>query len=162
MSRCRDCHHLIDGTSHDLCRTHSFCAHGPQYFGGFCADCEELWTRARNYESDPRSACLAWDILRRWVQGFIKNSKNRERGQDAFADMTEKAEFYSLNKIFKQFPEVSSRDSPLSPSSSHRVSVTGHLCWILAEFVVHFFLCFIPRVLHSYVLHSLTESFVLG
>ena len=84
--------------------------------------CTDLWARAIDYERDPSDAAIAFDHLRHWIYGFSRNSRNRERGQDYFADQREKQEFQRLTKVFRRAPSVPPRDRRSSISSSHRVS----------------------------------------
>ena len=120
--KCRECNHLIEGRSHDLCRSHSFCAQGPQYFGAYCPVCVDLWTSAKDYKENPAEASLAFDLLRKWIYGFARNSRNREKGQDYFADPEEKEDFLLLTQVFNRAPSAPPRDRRSSASSSHRVS----------------------------------------
>ena len=123
MSLCKDCNHLIDSRSHDLCRSHSFCAQGPQYFAAYCPICVDLWTRAQDYESNPADAYSAYELLRKWIYGFARNSRNRAKGQDYFADQEERDEFRRLTRVFSRAPSAPPRDRRSSSPASHRVSV---------------------------------------
>ena len=85
-------------TTHDYCRAHAFCNRQGQYFRSFCADCENLWDRARDVEGDPELAASYWIVLKKWIVGFRKNSRDRAPGQHFFYDRDEYSEFLSLNK----------------------------------------------------------------
>ena len=112
-----------------MCRSHAYCAQGqgPQYFGAFCPVCSPLWDQARNYELDMPAARRAFEDLKYWIFGFARNSRNRERGVDYFADPSEKEEFWHLIKVFRRAPSAPPRERRSSPTSSHRVRISFSL-----------------------------------
>ena len=122
MPLCRDCNHVIDDSSHIRCRTHAFCAQGPQYYGSYCPTCNDLWARACNYKENPADAVEAFDLLHLWIQGYARNSRNRAKGQDYFADQEERSEFAALNRVFNRASSAPPRDRRSRVTSSHRVS----------------------------------------
>ena len=123
---CLECHHRITDTTHQLCRSHAYCARGPQYYKGFCTVCDDLWYRARGYEEYPLDAAIAWELLQRWVLGFRKNSKLREKGQHYFFDAKEYAEFSELGAIHGALKE-SGRGAFYAWSPSKEVSICNLL-----------------------------------
>ena len=134
MSRCMECNHAIDDTSHERCHTHADCAQGSLYYSLFCGVCQGLWSRSRDYENDMPDAILAYKELFRWVTGFIKNSKGREPGRDCFSDADERREFNVLKGILKPRKRAASKDSSFASSApSKRVSI-----WLIYK--VKFFL----------------------
>ena len=138
MSRCIDCKHKIDDTSHERCHTHADCAQDRLYYGGFCGICQSLWARSREYKSDYDDAKAAYDILFTWINGFGKNSKGRAPGQDFFSDANERQEFEALRKILKPRKRSASRDSSFASSiSSKRVSIERNYCYIGKDFISH-------------------------
>ena len=123
MSRCVDCNHPNNASSHDRCRGHADCARGGKYYAGFCGICHDLWGRARNYKEDPHDAKEAFDLLLPWVLGFGKNSRGRPTGEDFFEDVEEKLEFKFLKSIHKPRKRASSLDTTMTSIPSQRVSM---------------------------------------
>ena len=75
--KCKECKHDTDDVSHDRCRTHAFCSVDARYDRTPCAICADLWERAANSD-DPEDAIIAWNLLRKWIGGFARNSKQSE------------------------------------------------------------------------------------
>ena len=98
LGKCRECNHSTSDLSHDLCRSHAFCARGFQYYGAVCSTCDDLWYRARDF-SDSEDAIRALDLLSDWIRGFRKNSKGRPAGQDHFYDPREKIQLQELHAL---------------------------------------------------------------
>ena len=98
LGKCRECKHSTSDLSHDLCRSHAFCAKGSQYFGALCSTCEDLWDRARDF-TDPQDSIAAFDALAGWIKGFRKNSKGRPPGQVHFYDPRERVRFQELHAM---------------------------------------------------------------
>ena len=126
MSRCSECNHQSDGSSHDKCRTHADCVRDRKYYAAFCGICHGLWARAREFRTNLTDATAAFDLLCPWVVGFGKNSKGRARGEDFFVDVEERREFKYLSSILRPRKRASSVDSSHSSIPSHRVSVTDY------------------------------------
>ena len=122
MSRCAECNHDIDPSSHNKCRTHADCVRGKRYYAGLCGICHGLWSRAREFETNMEDATVAFDLLFPWVTGFGKNSRGRTPGQDFFVDAEERREFVYLRGIFKPRKRAASLDSSKSSIPSNRVS----------------------------------------
>ena len=72
--KCKECKHDTDDVSHDRCRTHAFCSKDARYDRTPCAICADLWERAAN-TNDPEDTIIAWRLLRKWIGGFARNSK---------------------------------------------------------------------------------------
>ena len=98
LGKCRECKHSTSDLSHDLCRSHAFCAKGSQYYGAPCSTCEDLWDRSRDF-TDPEDAIASFDLLAGWIKGFRKNSKGRSPGQDHFFDPRERIRFQELHAM---------------------------------------------------------------
>ena len=127
MSRCIDCNHKIDGTSHDRCHTHADCSRDMRYLAALCGVCHVLWDRVRDYEDNPLDAKIAFKELHTWICGYVKNSKNRERGVDCFRDPEERTEY---DRLRRRFLRSSSVDSVRSSVPSQRVSIiNNYLCY---------------------------------
>ena len=123
-SNCRECNHPSSDTSHDLCRTHAYCARGSQYHGALCATCEDLWERAADLE-DPEEAIPAFDALAEWIKGFRKNSRNRPKGQDHFYDPTERAAFqelYAKIAAIRMIPSLDEKERRTPPRPTQPTS----------------------------------------
>ena len=119
---CRECHHPTSDETHDLCRSHAYCARGYQYHGAICATCEDLWERAQDL-SNPRDAVSAFKALSSWIKGFRKNSKFRPKGQDHFYDPEERVRFQDLfAKIAKLRSASPARRPQVRPSRPRRPS----------------------------------------
>ena len=133
MSRCIECNHPNDASTHDKCRGHADCARGGKYYAGFCGICHGLWERSRNFAKDFADAKEAFDLLDPWVMGFLKNSKGRPSGEDFFSDPEEKKEFKRLKAVLKPRKKKSSScNTSKSSIPSQRVSVnTFLLCYNL-------------------------------
>ena len=108
---CRECSKDVDDLFHDLCRGHSYCAKGPQYYGAPCVICEDLWERSRDLDK-PYDAMLAFSALKRWIVGFRKNSRHRPAGLGHFFSMEEKEEYQELSAKHANLQDISSEDSP--------------------------------------------------
>ena len=137
MTRCGLCHHKIDVASHDLCHTHAQCARGFQYWGAYCPICAELWDRARDYLNDPEDAMQAFRDLKLWVDGFIKNSRNRVKGDPIFVSKREKEEFDDLAVVFANIAAIPALDcQPLEVVSSEVSfpSLIPFCCLLCLEF----------------------------
>ena len=100
MKKCVTCKHSIDvkGASHDWCRTHALCAQSPQYSSLGCTVCEDLLDRAVQFE-DPLAAKDAFTQLSDWVEGFVRNSKNRPAGMDVFFFPEERDDFETITVL---------------------------------------------------------------
>ena len=118
---CRECPKDVDDLFHDLCRGHSYCARGFQYYGAPCVVCEELWDRAKNLDA-PDDAVVAFKVLKRWIVGFRKNSRHRPKGVGYFYSQDEREAFQELNAIHHNLTDISSDDSSLSKSQVRRGS----------------------------------------
>ena len=94
MSRCIDCKHVIDGSSHERCHTHADCAQGQFYYAEFCGICQDLWARSREYKDDPADAKAAFKILFTWVIGFGKIPKAVK--QDKTSSLMWKSDWNSI------------------------------------------------------------------
>ena len=116
---CHTCGRESEDTSHDFCRAHSFCndGGGARYFADPCYICQELFDRAADMSNleDSKTAFLQ---LSGWIQGFRKNSRNREPGQDHFVDPQERAAYQQLYALHSR---RRSRD-PSAPSAAVGVS----------------------------------------
>ena len=123
MVRCALCRHKISAASHDYCRSHALCARGSQYWGRFCTICSELWERARDLLRAPEDALFAWSLLRDWVEGFIRNSRNRVKGQPIFACRREKEEYDDLSVIMTNVAQIPALDDHLPVVDSSDVSI---------------------------------------
>ena len=95
---CAICNRDSDDYTHRLCRAHSFCslAGGSQYLANPCLVCQELFERAEDLD-DPDDAHQAYLGLYKWILGFRKNSRNRNKGQDHFADQNERSRFEAIH-----------------------------------------------------------------
>ena len=122
MSKCVECNHAINASSHDRCRTHAACANGRQYYAGLCGVCHNLWHRARAYEENLEVASNSFALLQEWIGGFARNSKGRPKGVDYFSDPEERRDFERLRAVFKVTSRASSLDGSGSSIPSHRVS----------------------------------------
>ena len=110
---CRECPKDVDDIYHDLCRGHSYCARGPQYFGAPCVVCEEVWERARDLD-EPQEAMRAFDALKEWIIGFRKNSRHRPKGMDHFYSKEERDAYQKLNAIHTNLKEIAKTDAAAS------------------------------------------------
>ena len=119
MLRCALCRHQISAATHEYCRSHALCARGVQYWGRFCHVCGELWERARDLLRAPEDALFAWSLLRDWIDGFIKNSRNRVKGKPVFACRREKEEYDDMAVIMANVAQIPALDyaSPIVDSS---------------------------------------------
>ena len=126
MYRCRLCRHKATA-SHDMCRTHAHCARGGQYWGAYCPICRDLWKRVRDVLNDPVDALEAWETLSKWVEGFVKNTRHRIRGQPIFANRNERFEYMDTAILMKNIAAIPELDSASQISSSIAVSVCREL-----------------------------------
>ena len=115
----KECHHEIDDTSHDLCRSHAFCARGYLSYAAPCAVCEELWERSRDI-SDAEDSMLAFQALQEWVKGFRKNSRRRPKGESYFFDENEKSRYQDLLAIHHNLGDIQGLD--MTPLDTREVS----------------------------------------
>ena len=106
LVRCGLCRHKIDPTTHKHCRSHAQCARGNQYWSVYCPICIDLWERARDLLRDPEDALVAWSLLRKWIEGFIKNSRNRPKDVPAFASKRERDEYYDMSDFMKVVSDI--------------------------------------------------------
>ena len=53
---------------------------------------------ARDIEGDPELAARYWTVLKKWIIGFRKNSRDRAPDQHFFYSRAEYQEFLTLNK----------------------------------------------------------------
>ena len=123
MVRCALCRHVISAATHDYCRSHALCARGSQYWAEVCSVCSELWNRARDLLRSPEDALLAWSLLKDWVEGFIRNSRNREKGKPIFACAREKEEYDDLSVVMHNVAMIPALDSSSSDSDPSDVSI---------------------------------------
>ena len=79
--------------------------------------------RARDLLANPEDSLTAWVLLKEWVDGFIKNSRNRVKGQSVFISKREKAEYDDLNVIMTNVAAIPSLDDQSSDLDSAEVSV---------------------------------------
>ena len=119
--KCRECPKDVDDFYHDLCRGHSYCARGPQYFAAPCVVCEEVWERARDLD-EPQEAMRAFDSLKAWIVGFRKNSRNRLKGMDHFYSREERDAYQELNVIHTNLKEIAKADAAAAKA---KVSYVG-------------------------------------
>ena len=73
LMNCTLCNHKADEPSHTTCRSHALCSIDGRYDRRECPACETLWERIRG--PDPADAVAAMALLRSWVNGFSRNSK---------------------------------------------------------------------------------------
>ena len=112
----------MDDPYHDLCRSHSYCARGTQYYAAACAVCQELWERAKDV-SFPDDAMAAFDALSEWIAGFRKNSRKRPPGQDYFYSPREKSDFQDLFALHANLRECRRIEEESSTSLDLQVSM---------------------------------------
>ena len=119
---CRVCRHQIGSVTHDLCRSHSDCSRGFQYFAAPCAFCRDLWDRASNND-DPIQAIAAFKLLETWVHGFRKNSRNRPPGTDFFADPQERVAYEDILIVQANIRRIPGLDLDPEPSGSVSIRI---------------------------------------
>lgn len=125
MLRCRLCNHKINADTHDRCRSHSPCSKEYRYWGSYCPVCRDLWERARNLLRDPEDAMQAFQLLRQWIEGFVKNSRKRKKGVSVFGSRREEKEYDDLKKMLGLIAEIPSLDVVPPPSPDPPVVSTG-------------------------------------
>ena len=125
--RCVMCRHKISAATHEHCRTHALCARGARYWSRYCHVCGELWERSRNLLRYPEDSLTAWCLLKDWIDGFIKNSRNRVKGQSVFISKRERVEYDDLNVILTNVAAIPSLDDHSSESCSAEVSFVTFL-----------------------------------
>ena len=129
---CVLCWHKISAATRDHCRSHALCARGAQYHSRFCHVCAELWDKARDLIKEPEDALRAWYLLKEWVDGFIKNSRNRVKGDPIFVSKREKEEYDDLAVVFANIAAIPALDcQPLDFVSSE----VSSLSLILSDFL---------------------------
>ena len=72
---------------------------------------------------DPEDALVAWSLLKEWVDGFIKNSRNRVKGKPVFASRREKEEFDDLHVVLSNIADIPALDVDSPDSYSSDVSL---------------------------------------
>ena len=85
--------------------------------------CSDLWERARGLLRAPEDALFAWSLLKEWVDGFIKNSRNRVKGKSIFACKKEREEYEDLNVIMTNVSQIPSLDDSFTDWDSDDVSI---------------------------------------
>ena len=124
---CRECNHITGDLTHELCRTHAYCARGWQYHGAICAVCDDLWARSKDV-SNPEDAIDAFDGLKEWIRGFSKNSRHRQPGQDHFYDQEERDTYQEVHAIHANLKAIAKMEKISSQSeTSHMVSIYYYL-----------------------------------
>ena len=104
MTNCSKCNHIIsEGLAHDECRTHALCSRERRYYMATCDTCLDLLEQIR--EGETPTAIRALRILKCWLKGFGRNSKNRSAGVDYFFDPSERED------IIEAYTMLSSRAS---------------------------------------------------
>ena len=101
--------------THELCRTHAFCARGSQYHGAICSVCDDLWQTAKDLDN-PDDAVIAWEGLKEWIRGFRKNSRHRTNGEDHFYDKDERIMFEETHALHANLKIITVLDAAASSS----------------------------------------------
>ena len=124
--RCKTCNRESEDSTHPYCRAHSFCAAagGAQYHAAPCYICQTLFDRASDGDN-PLDAIEAFEGLSKWIGGFRKNSRHREKGQDHFFEPLERDAFEQLHALHASHPPFRRRGAS-TPGPS--ISVSGFLC----------------------------------
>ena len=139
---CGVCHRDSDDNTHRLCRAHSFCslAGGSQYLAAPCLVCMDLFDRAEDLD-EPEDAQHAYFGLYKWILGFRKNSRNRQRGQDHFANPDERSRFEAIHA--RHASSITPRDRDSSSPPLMQVSYESSLIVL-----VHYSKLFVSKVLN--------------